>query len=225
MSIHPLITEIRSAYRSAANAENALAMRNYMKSEMLFHGVKSAMRKEINSIVFRKFKIISFAEYECVIRELWATEYREERYSAISFARKHKKFQTLDALPIYRMMIETGAWWDFVDEIAAHLIGNMLQTFPAEMKEELKRWIKDDNLWIRRTAILAQLRFKKDTDHEMLFDFCRQCLDEKTFWIRKAIGWALRQYSKDEPDRVREFFNKYRDRMSTVTLKEVVKYI
>ena len=223
--MHPIINYIRQALQDQANLAQAPAMQAYMKSEMPYRGVKSAVQKQIQSAALKAYPVEGFADYISVIDTLWDAEYREERYAAIGVARRVKKFQTLEALPIYRMMIETGAWWDYVDSIAADLIGAILQRYPYEMKPELRAWIDDDHLWIRRSALLAQLRFKAETDERMLFEFCEKRLDESSFWIRKAVGWALREYSKTAPDAVRAFFQRYQERMSGVTKREVVKYI
>jgi 3-methyladenine DNA glycosylase AlkD len=223
--LHPLTKTVRTLYAESANPEDAIQMQKYMKSEMLFHGVKSPIQKQINQQAIKQFPIKSAEEYELVLRELWDASYREERYTAITYAKKYKKYQVMEMLPLYRMMIESGGWWDYVDAVAAHLIGNLLMKYPTVMKPEMYRWIEDDNLWIRRTAILSQLRFKADVDREMLFTFCQKCLHEETFWIRKAIGWALRDFSKVYPDSVRQFVEKHRDEMSRVSLKEAEKYI
>ena len=225
MNTYPVVSELRSALKKAGNPDYAIQMQKYMKSEMPYHGVKSAGQKEIYRTIFKKYPPKDFQEYRQVIEELWDAEFREERYGAIRYAKQFSKFQTMQALPLYRMMIEAGAWWDYVDSIAIDLIGSLLSSFEEEMKEELRRWITDEHLWIRRAAILSQLRFKKDTDHEMFFEFCSTCIHEKTFWMRKAIGWALRDYSKHEPDRVREFIEKNRENMSGLTLREASKYI
>jgi len=223
--LHPLTKAIRIALSYAANPDDDLPMQAYMKSEIPFRGVKTPVRRQIFKRLFKEYPINSLEEYERVIRELWDASYREERYAAIAIALCFKEYIILESLPLYRMMIETGAWWDFVDEIAAHLIGTLLRKYPEVMKHMLRKWIKDEHIWIRRSAILAQIRFKEETDSEMLFTFCEACLDEKVFWIRKAIGWALRDYSKTNPDAVREFVKKYIDRMSGVTKREAVKYI
>ena len=225
MELHPLTVAVRTAYAEAANPDDAPAMQAYMKSEMPFYGVKSPVQKQINSKLLKEFPITTLDEYSRIIRELWNASYREERYTAIAFARSHKKWCILEALPVYRMMIETGAWWDYVDTIAIHLIGDLLWKYPSDMKAELHRWIRDEHLWIRRSAVLAQNRYKDETDEGMLFDFCRLCMEEKTFWMRKAIGWALRDYSKTKPASVRQFVEENRERMSKVTLREAVKYI
>ncbi len=223
--MHPLTHTIRENLQMAADPEYAPQMQAYMKSEMPYRGVKSAEQRQIYKAVFAEFPLKSFGEFSQVLTELWNAEYREERYAAITLALKYKKYQTMEALPIYRMMITTSAWWDLVDGVAADLIGVLLEKYPSEMKPEMERWILDEDQWIRRTAILSQLRFKGKTDKQMLFRFCESCLDEKSFWIRKAVGWALREYSKTDPDAVREFYQKNVERMSGVTRREVEKYI
>lgn len=225
MKYHPLTSEIRSAYKAAANPHDAPDMQRYMKSDMPFYGIKTAVRRKIDKTVFNKYKIKDLVEYERVIRELWSGKYREERYTAIGFAIKYEKFHLMEAIPLYRMMIESGAWWDYVDSIAIYLVGALLRKFPSEMKGELEQWIEDDHLWIRRAAIIAQVSFRADTYHELLFRFCRICMHEKSFWIRKAIGWALRDYSKHEPERVRRFVDENRENLSGLSLKEASKYI
>jgi len=222
----PITLDLKNLLSEYANAENAAAMQKYMKSEMPYRGVKAPTIERITTGLFKRHTVRSFDEYEATVRDLWdSAEFREERYVAISFARKYLTHQTLDALPLYRMMIETGAWWDYVDTIAQHLIGELLRRFPAEMKPEMRRWIKDEHLWIRRSAILSQNHFKSKTDEAMLFEFCLECMDEKVFWTQKAIGWALREYSKTNPKSVREFVEANKAGMSSVTLKEAEKYV
>ncbi len=223
--LHPMIVGIRKDLRQIANPDYARRMQAYMKSEMLYHGIKSAEQTKVKQKWFKEFPVASFNEYIELIQDLWAADFREERYVAISLGNKYKKFQTMEALPVYQMMIQDGAWWDYVDAIAANLIGALLKKYPAEMRTVLYQWIEHDDLWLRRSAILAQLKFKANTDETMLFEFCARCMEEKVFWIRKAIGWALREYSKTNPDSVREFVEKTHERMSGVTWREARKYI
>jgi len=130
-------------------------MQAYMKSDMPYRGVKMAEQREIYRVAFKEFPPRSVEENLDIIAELWDAEYREERYAAISLALKFKKYQTLGALPSYRLMIQTGAWWDLVDTIAADLVGELLRKFSTEMKPEMESWIEDEDLWIRRAAILS----------------------------------------------------------------------
>lgn len=196
-----------------------------MKSEMPYHGIKSAELTKVKQKWFKEFPVRTFEEYIELIQGLWAADFREERYVAISLAYKYKQYQTVEALPVFQMMIQDGAWWDYVDSIAADLIGALLGKYPEEMRTVVYQWIEHDDLWLRRSAILAQLKFKANTDEAMLYEFCDRCMDEKIFWIRKAIGWALREYSKTNPDSVRTFVEKTRERMSGVTWREARKYI
>ncbi len=225
MSLYPFTKDIRKALIDAGEAEDAIQMQKYMRSDIPFHGVRSAEQKKICNTNFKKYPPKELVEYLNVIQELWSGKFREEKYTAIHYAKRFKTFHRMEALPLFREMIETGAWWDFVDSIAKDLVGSLLKQFPVQVKSLLNDWIVDENLWIRRSAILAQLSFKEDTDHEMLFEFCNKCLHEKSFWIRKAIGWALRDYSKSAQQKVREYVEENQGNMSGVTLREAVKYI
>ncbi len=216
---------MRKLLRESGIELYAVQMQAYMKSEMPYHGVKSPGQKQIFRKAIKQHKITAYAEYIQVIEQLWDAEYREERYLAISVARTYGGYQTIEALTTFEMMIRTGEWWDYIDVIAAHLIGSLLSKYSENMRAILKRWISDENIWIRRSAILSQLRFKESTDAVMLFDFCNSCLHEKSFWIRKAIGWALREYSKTNPDSVRQFIDSNRELMSNLTRREGSKYV
>jgi 3-methyladenine DNA glycosylase AlkD len=118
--------------------------------------------------------------------------YREERYAAIELAGHplYRQYQTLDALAMYEEMITSGAWWDFVDAIASHQIGGLLRRYPAELAPILRQWAAGNDLWKRRSAILAQLQFKRDTDLDLLYDCIRPSLGSPEFFLRKGIGYA-----------------------------------
>lgn len=223
---HPLPDTIRQALAHAADPERAPKMQAYMKSDMPYRGVDAKGQRTIFRAAWKEFPVNTFQEYSAVVRDLWDhAAYREERYAAQETAKRFRKFHLMEALPLYRHMIETGAWWDHVDMISADLIGALLGSFPDQMTPILYEWIEDDHLWIRRAAILSQLRFKEKTDAAMLFAFCDRCLEETTFWMRKAIGWALRQHSKTDPDPVRGFIAAHRERMAGLTFREASKYV
>lgn len=224
--MHNLIISVRLALASSSDMQNAIQMQKYMKSAMPYRGVNAPAQRKIYTEALKKYPVLSFVQYLEIISELWNNaEYREERYAAFYIADRYKKYQTMEAVPLYRSMIISGAWWDLVDGIATHLMGKLLEKYPQEMKTILCGWIDDNNLWIRRTAILSQNRLKDKTDWEMLKSFCEKSLHEQTFWIRKAIGWALREYSKTNPRAVRDFVEQYSPQMSSVSLKEALKYI
>jgi len=144
----------------------------------------------------------------------------DSAHCAIAYARQHPQFITPSALPLYERMIREGAWWDFVDEIAVNLVGAVLGNFRAKTRPIIERWIDDPDMWIRRTALLSHLKHKNDTDAAQLFDHCIRRAHEREFFIRKAIGWALREYSKTAPRAVRAFLKKNRQRLSRLSYDE-----
>jgi 3-methyladenine DNA glycosylase AlkD len=161
--------------------------------------------------------------------DLWRNaKFREERYAAIALTdlRRHCHCQTIEAVPIYEQMIVTGAWWDYVDWIASHQLGAILRHDPDRMKPLMRRWAaSDDSMWKRRAAMLCQLRFKQETDLALLYDCIEPNLGDRDFFIRKAIGWALRQYAWTDAREVRRYVTARRDRLSPLSVREALKNI
>ena len=182
--------------------------------------------------------LVSPELYESLVMSLWELPHREEKYLAIDVAMKYKHCITLDALPMYERMLRTSndnsnqqvMWWDFVDPIAVNLIGYVALQSPKEMKPILECYIHDttgstNSMWIRRTALLSQLKHKHYTNENMLYDFCQACHHEKEFFIRKAIGWILREYSKTNPKFVQQYLIRHKDQLSTLSYREGSKYL
>ena len=134
-------------------------------------------------------------------------------------------FITFDQVDLYERMVSEGAWWDLVDSIAAGIIGNVVLNERARMRPVLNAWIDCDDMWLRRTAIISQLEHKESTDAWMLFDFCTRRAFEKEFFIRKAIGWALRQYARTNPEAVTEYLLENRDSLSGLSFREAAKHL
>ena len=208
-----------------ADPQRAADMAAYMKTDMPFYGVARPEMMKIYREMRRRFPVASRGEYLSAVRVMWAQPHREEKYCAIRMAVDHPAYVTIGSVPLYRRMIVEGAWWDFVDEIAARLIGKVLLDDRERMQPKLDQWIDDPNMWIRRTAILAQLGHKDHTDRDRLFAYCLKRADEKEFFIRKAIGWALREYAKTEPDVVRAFALENRERLSGLSFREATKHL
>ena len=119
----------------------------------------------------------------------------------------------------------TGAWWDHVDEVASHLVGGVLAGHRVEVTPVMRAWAVDDDLWVRRTAVLCQLNHKADTDTDLLHDVIEANLDDRSFWLRKAIGWALREYSRTDPDWVRAEVDQLGDRLSGLSRREATRHL
>jgi 3-methyladenine DNA glycosylase AlkD len=193
-----MIEAIRRELAARADPVKAPEMQAYMKSEMPFLGVQKPARREVARIVFPAYPLEGFEVWRDTVLRLWReATYREERYLAIALARspRYRLHRTAAALPMYEELIVTGAWWDLVDEVATRLVGELELGF-------LRSWAVDPDLWKRRTAIIAQITRKDRTDAELLFDCIEPNRGDREFFIRKAIGWALREYSKVDPDAV-----------------------
>jgi 3-methyladenine DNA glycosylase AlkD len=221
-----LIRAARKALRSIADPLKAPIMKAYMKSTMPYLGIQATPLRKAAKAVFSAHKLDSFAEWHDTVLELWrGARYREERYLAIELTgySAYRNFRTLDALPMYEEMITSGAWWDYVDSIAGHRIGELLRLHPAKMNKVLRAWATSDDMWKRRSAILAQLGFKADTDLDLLYDCIRPSIGEKEFFLRKAIGWALRQLAKTDAKEVRRFVAEHDGRLSPLSKREALK--
>src|SRR5262245_40887016 len=183
-------------------------MRAYMKSAMPYHGVPTPALRAVCRDIFGTVDLRSAALWRREVLGLWrGARYREERYAAIALSgdRRAREFQTLEALPMYEEMIVTGAWWDYVDEIAQHRIGPLLRNFPRPMRRTMFLWSRGADAWKRRTAILCQNTFKKETDLELLYGCIEPSIGSREFFLRKAIGWALRQYAWTDPREVARY--------------------
>jgi 3-methyladenine DNA glycosylase AlkD len=194
-----VIEAIRSGLAELADPDKASGMQAYMKSSMPFHGVQKPARVQLARAVF--VELDSFAEWRAAVLELWhEARFREERYMALAVLRdrRYRRFRTLDALPLYEDLIVTGAWWDFVDEVATGPLGELL----PDVATALRAWSVDDDMWKRRSAIIAQVRHKRETDFALLTDCIEPNRGDREFFIRKAIGWALRAYAWVEPEAV-----------------------
>jgi 3-methyladenine DNA glycosylase AlkD len=225
---HRLVQMIRRTLAEAADPVKAPQMQAYMKSVMPYRGVSAPRLKQLCREAFKAHPLSDAAEWQAVVLELWTdARFREERYAAVMLtqARAYRGFQTFSSLPMLEAMIVTGAWWDLVDPLASHNLGDILRAEPRRMKPLMRRWSRDEDLWKRRSAILCQLGFKRDTDVKLLYDCIEPNLSDEDFFIRKAIGWALRQYAWTDPKEVKRYVKANRDRLSPLSVREALKNV
>jgi 3-methyladenine DNA glycosylase AlkD len=159
---------------------------------------------------------------------IWrGARFREQRYAAIELTgvRAARPFQRIDALPMYEEMIVDGAWWDYVDAIAGHRFWAVLQNDRAEMKARMLAWSRDDDMWKRRSAILCQLKAKAATDLDFLYACIEPSIASKEFFLRKAIGWALREYAWTDPEEVKRYVAANEHRLSGLSRREALKNV
>ena len=203
-------------------------MQKYMKSTMPYHGVQTALLEKTCKQLFCDLGLPSAEVWRDYVLGLWrGAKYREERYAAILLTgdKRAPAFQTPRAMGMYEEIIVTGAWWDYVDVIASRRIGPILKTHAAPMRKMMLAWSKSENLWKRRTSILCQLGFKKETDLDLLYACIEPSIDSGEFFLRKAIGWALRQYAWTDPAEVKRYLRRNEKRLSPLTKREALKNI
>ncbi len=199
-----------------------------MKSDMPYLGVSASRVKAACREVYAGYPFETAELWRADVLSLWrGAKYREERYAAIALSghRKAAAFQSLDALPMYEEMIVTGAWWDYVDEIAAHRIGPLLAAYPRPMRKAMLTWSRSPELWKRRTSILCQMFFREATDLKLLFSCIEPSLPSQEFFLRKAIGWALRQLAKHDSRAVLRYVQEHRAELSPLSQREALKHL
>jgi 3-methyladenine DNA glycosylase AlkD len=223
-----VLSGLRKALRQAGDPVKAVAMRAYMKSAMPYHGVPTPLLRQVFRTVFADVQFRSSLQWRTQVLELWRNaRFREERYAALHLAghRLAQPFQTPAAMKLYEELIVTGAWWDYVDDIASHRVGPILREHPASMRRKMLAWSRSRDMWKRRTSIICQLGFKVHTDLELLFACIEPSLGSQEFFLRKAIGWALRQYAWTDPAEVRRYVRLHRDRLSDLSRREALKHL
>jgi 3-methyladenine DNA glycosylase AlkD len=202
-------------------------MQAYMKSKMPYYGVTSPQVDALCKKVFAENPFASCEEWQAAILELWrGARFREERYVAIRLVslKRHRECWSPELMPMLEEMIVSGAWWDYVDAIA-QVVGELLRAHPKKIRPVMRAWSTDANLWKRRVSIICQLSFKRDTDLELLYANIEPNLPDRDFFIRKAIGWALRQYAWTNPPEVTRYVRDHEAQLSGLSRREALKNI
>ncbi|HEX6150719.1 DNA alkylation repair protein [Nocardioides sp.] len=219
---------LRRELAAAGDADRAAGQQRYMKSALPYYGLTAPELRLLLRAHLGAYAPGSREEWEHDVRTLWdEVTHREEWYAAIAIARHRaaRSWQDPAALDLYRHLIVTGAWWDVVDEIASHLVGGVLASHRVQVTPVLRRWAVDNDLWLRRTAVLSQLRHGEETDLGLLTFAIDQNLTDGSFWLRKAIGWALRQHARTAPGWVREFVSAREELLSPLSQREALKHL
>ena len=223
-----VLVTLRKALKQAGDANKARAMQAYMKSAMPYHGVPTPVLRKLCKGCFADLTFPTAPSWQNMVLGLWREAlFREERYAALNLAgdKRGTAFQTPAAMKMYEELIVTGAWWDYVDDIASHRVGAILQAYPAPIRRKMLSWSRSNNLWKRRTAILCQLGFKTQTDLDLLYACIEPSLASREFFLQKAIGWALRQYAWIDSREIKRCVRLNRDRLSALSCRETLKNI
>jgi 3-methyladenine DNA glycosylase AlkD len=215
---------IIDVFRANANPEQAASMEAYQKNQFPFLGLQKPLRSQLQK-AWMKQESAKPALDEDVIRTLWNQPEREFVYVANDLMQKMHTKLTPDHVPLIHELICTNPWWDSIDLLASNIFGSILSR-NSELKDTVVRpWSHETttNIWLARTAILSQLKFKADTDTDLLEEVIVRNKDTKEFFLNKAIGWALREYAKTNPGYVQEFVKKHR--LHPLSVREALKHI
>lgn len=214
------------ALTAAAEPGRAAGMQAYMKSEMPFLGVSARPLRTACRSVFAELAYDDAQAWQDDVLSIWrGARFREERYAAIELTgiRAARRFQDLSALPMYEEMIVNGAWWDYVDTLATHRLWAILRHDRAAMTKAMLGWSRDGDMWKRRSAILCQIPAKGNTDLSLLYACIEPSLGSREFFLRKAIGWALRQYAWTDPHEIARYVAAHDDQLSGLSRREALK--
>lgn len=222
------LTQLRKELALAGDADKAVVMQSYMKSSMPYHGVQSPDAKAIFKTCFSKCEFESAADWQGLVLAIWrGAKFREERYGALALAahKSARPYQRPTAMKLYEEMIVAGAWWDFVDDIAIHKVGPIVGSHPDVMHKKMLTWSNSSDIWKRRTSIICQIQLKDRLDLDLLYSCIEPSMDSSEFFLRKCIGWALRQVAWSQPQEVIRYVRKYRTRLSPLSKREALKNV
>ena len=211
--------DIFAVFRDSANPEQAIKMSAYMRDQFAYLGIQTPLRRKLSRDVIKAHKTV---DWEFIFK-CWEQPEREFQYLAVDCLDKGKSTLTPVDIPNCRRLIIEKSWWDTVDGIDV-IVGDIAFRYP-EVNDILIQWSTDENIWLRRTAIDHQLTRKDKTNTALLEQIIVNNFGQSEFFINKSIGWSLRDYSKTNPDWVRAFIEKHKERLSPLSLKEASKYI
>jgi 3-methyladenine DNA glycosylase AlkD len=222
----PLVAAIRQGLAEQADPARAAGAQAYMKSEMPYRGVRMPALRRLCRRVFAEHPLPSFEAWRATVLELWRpASFREERYAAIELTgdRRYRAHQTPRSLPLYEELVVSGAWWDLVDPVATGRLAGLLARHPEPVRAELLDWSRSPDRWKRRAAIICQVTRKRATDLELLYACIEPNLGDRDFFIRKAIGWALRSYAWTDPAEVLRYVTGHEAALSPLSRREALK--
>jgi 3-methyladenine DNA glycosylase AlkD len=219
----PYWLPLQQSFEQFADEEIARGAEAYMKHISPFYGIKSQKRRELLAGFLKTRALPEISIIDKLVKNAWAQPQREFQYAAMEVLEKVSKNCPSETILLFEWMMLNKSWWDTIDFIAPTLAGNHFKRFPELRDPTLVRWMDSGNLWLRRACLLFQLKYKNETDEDLLFDLASKLATEKAFFIRKAIGWALRQYARTNPESVKTFVEN--TPLSGLSRREALKHV
>lgn len=199
------IQELYTILQAHTNATHAQEAEAYMKNQFKFFGIYTKQRRALSNAFIKQIGLLSNKELNAIVKELYKQPYREFQYIAIELIEFHKKQWTENSIELAEFCLVNKSWWDSVDGIGSVFLGNYFKQFPHQILPITSRWNNSNNFWLQRSSIMFQKTYKKNTDTHLLEKYILNCSHSKEFFIQKAIGWALREYSKTDANWVINF--------------------
>ncbi|HET7143225.1 MAG TPA: DNA alkylation repair protein [Anaerolineales bacterium] len=222
--MQPYTLYLKSLFEQNANPSQAGPMRQYMRDQFEYLGIKSPQGAALLKDFIKENGLPPLDKLDTISRELWSLPQREFQYAAMSLMGRLEKKYEPEFIRTIEYLLVTKSWWDTVDALASHMVGTQFRRFPTVKEKYLKKWRKSDNFWLRRATLLFQLTYKKETDFDLLCEIVHENLGSDEFFINKAIGWALRQYAHTNPAPVKKFVKATKD-LHPLSRREALKNI
>lgn len=215
------VDSLEQEFKRHTNESIRVQQKAYMKGQFEYFGIKSPLRNELSKPFLQKAFLPDKSELRDLVVELWEKPERDFQYFAQTFCSKYvKQFEKKD-IDLFEYMIVTKSWWDTIDFIASNLVGPFFKTFPDLRDKTIKKWMASGNMWLQRSCLLFQLKYKDEVDKDLLAKLILELTGGKEFFINKAIGWSLRSYSRIDPDWVKEFVHSHE--LSNLSKREALK--
>ncbi len=218
-----ILTSLVGQFQEAANHSVASGQKAYMRHQFAFYGVKTPVRRRIQRKLFKKDVLPPKQHLHKLVISLWKLPERENQYTAQELARNYLKNIEEDDILLYEHMITHKSWWDTVDFIAVNLVGAYFRSFPHKIHDITHAWMASGNIWLQRSTLLFQLKYKEDLNTAFLAKTINKLLGSQEFFINKAIGWVLREYSKTNRDWVVQFVSK--TSLHTLSKREALRLL
>lgn len=218
-----MLTKLEAILNANAKPAQALGMEAYMKNRFPFLGIKKPQRAALTKAWIAEARTLSWSDTDALVRELWHKSEREYQYIALDLLMKWKSKAPKEAIDLFLFCIVTKSWWDTVDLIATNLVGTNFTKFPENKTHYITAWRNDPDMWLVRTTLIFQLKYKNETDKDLLASLIIQHADWKEFFIEKAIGWSLRQLAKFDEQWVIHFVQT--QSLSNLSKREALKNI
>ena len=221
--MHPYLKEIKKIFSDNADSLTAKGAKAYLLHQFEFYGIKTPLRRSLSKAFYKAHPIIDHNELTTLVKECFTEPQRELHYFAIELLGYHKKLWSKKTLPLIEWMITHNSWWDSVDSTNTHIISRFFLLYPEHISPYTQKWNQSKNKWLQRMSILFQLTYKDKTDTQLLSKYIEHTQLHEDFFVRKAIGWALRAYAYTDPKWVRDFV-KTHPSLSNLSKREALKH-